>query len=103
MQPNAYNTQVTPEVLPTDFRYETRSANDAHFTCRTDWSRSRGGKPIAVTVCGEATEVWLDELTGELIVGSTDRDKSDVLVANTADFTVWGLVVSAESVYDCCS
>jgi hypothetical protein len=53
-------------------------------------------------VCGEATEVWLDESTGELIVGWTDRDKSDVLVANTADFTVQELVVAAESVHDCC-
>jgi hypothetical protein len=35
-------------------------------------------------------------------VGWTDRDKSDVLVANTADFTVQELVVSAESVYDYC-
>jgi len=55
-----------------------------------------------VTVCGEATEVWLDETTGELVVGWTDRDKSDVLVANTADFSVQELVDSAERVYDCC-
>lgn len=82
--------------------YETRSANDAYVKSRTDQSRNRGGKPIAVTVCGQATEVWLDESTGELVVGWTDRDKSDVLVANTADFTVQELVVSAESVYDCC-
>jgi hypothetical protein len=69
---------------------------------RIEQSRKRHGKPIAVTVCGEATEVWLAESTGELVVGWTDRGKSDVLVANTADFTVQELVDSAESVYDCC-
>ena len=82
--------------------YETFPANDAYFKSRIEQSRKRHGKPIAVTVCGEATEVWLAESTGELIVGWTDRDKSDVLVANTADFTVQELVDSAESVYDCC-
>jgi hypothetical protein len=82
--------------------YETLPANDAYFKSRTEQSRNRGGKPIAVTVCGEATEVWLDQSTGELIVGWTDRDKRDVLVANTADFTVPELVDSAESVTDCC-
>lgn len=82
--------------------YETFPANDAYFKSRIELSRNRDGKPIAVTVCGEATEVWLDESTGELVVGWTDRDKSDVLVANTADFTVQELVDSAERVYDCC-
>ncbi len=82
--------------------YETLPANDAYLKSRTEPSRNHGGKPIAVTVCGEATEVWLDVSTGELVVGWTDRDKSDVLVANTADFTVPELVDSAESVYDCC-
>lgn len=82
--------------------YETFPANDAYFRSRIEQSRKRDGKPIAVTVCGEATEVWLDESTGELVVGWTDRDKSDVLVANTADFTVQELVDSAESVSDCC-
>ncbi len=82
--------------------YETFPANDAYFRSRIEQSRKRDGKPIAVTVCGEATEVWLDESTGELVVGWTDRDKSDVLVANTADFTVQELVNSAESVDDCC-
>jgi hypothetical protein len=82
--------------------YETLPANDAYLKSRTDQSRSRGGKPVAVTVCGEATEAWLDESTGELVLGWTDRGKSDVLVANAADFTVQELVVSAESVSDCC-
>jgi len=82
--------------------YETFPASDAYFESRIAQSRNRDGKPIAVTVCGEATEVWLDETTGELVVGWTDRDKSDVLVANTADFSVQELVDSAERVYDCC-
>lgn len=82
--------------------YETFPANDAYFESRITQSRKRGGEPVAVTVCGEATEVWLDELTGELVLGWTDRGKSDVLVANTADFTVQELVDSAERVYDCC-
>jgi hypothetical protein len=81
---------------------ETLPANNAYLTSRTDQSRSHGGKSIAVTVCGEATEVWQDDSTGELVVGWTDRGKSDVLVANAADFTVQELVVAAESVYDCC-
>ncbi len=82
--------------------YETLPANGTYLKSRSDQSRNRGGKPVAVTVCAEATEVWLDDSTGELILGWTDRDKSDVLVANSADFTVKELVVAAESVYDCC-
>ena len=82
--------------------YETLPPSDAFFKSRIEQSRKHAGKPIAVTVCGEATKVWLDESTGELVVGWTDRDKSDVLVANTADFTVQELVNSAESVADCC-
>lgn len=82
--------------------YETFPASGAYFKSRIEQSRKRAGRPIAVTVCGEATEVWLDESTGELGVGWTDRDKSEVLVANTADFTVQELINSAESVYDCC-
>ena len=82
--------------------YESFPASDAYFKSRIEQWRKRAGKPIAVTVCDEASEVWLDESTGELVVGWTDRDKSDVLVANTADFTVQELVNSAESVYDCC-
>lgn len=82
--------------------YETFPASDAYFKSRIEQSRNREGKSIAATVCGEATEVWLDETTGELVVGWTDRDKSEVLVANTADFSVQELVDSAERVYDCC-
>ena len=82
--------------------YETFPASNAYLKSRIEQSRKRDGKPTAVMVCCEATEVWLDESTGELVVGWTDRDKSDVLVANTADFTVQELVDSAESVYDCC-
>lgn len=82
--------------------YETFPASNAYFKSRIEQSRTRDGKPIGVTVCGEATQVWRDESTGELVIGWTDRDKSDVLVANTADFTVQELVDSAESVADCC-
>jgi hypothetical protein len=82
--------------------FETFPASDAYFKSRIEQSRKRDGKPIAVTVCGEATQVWQDDSTGELVVGWTDRNKSDVLVANTADFSVKGLVDSAERVSDCC-
>lgn len=98
-----HGVEVPPREGPSRLAlYETFPANDAYFTSRIEQSRKRNGKPIAVTVCGEATKVWLTESTGELIVGWTDRDKSDVLVVNTADFTVQELVDSAESVYDCC-
>jgi hypothetical protein len=82
--------------------YESFPADDAYFQSRIDQSRLDGGVPTAVTICGEATEVWSIESTGELIVGWTDRSKSDVLVANTADFTIEQLLESAERVYDCC-
>jgi hypothetical protein len=82
--------------------FETFPASDAYLRSRIEQSRRRDGKPIAVTVCGEATQVWQDDSTGELVIGWTDRNKSDVLVANTADVSVKGLVASAESVYDCC-
>jgi len=82
--------------------FETFPASNVDFKSRIEQSRKRDGKPIAVAVCGEATVVWLDESTGELVVGWTDRNKSDVLIANTADFSVQGLVDSAERVSDCC-
>lgn len=82
--------------------YETIPSSDAYFKSRIASSAKHNAKPIPVAVCGEATKVWLDEATGELFVGWTDRNKSDVLVANTADFTVLELVASAESVSDCC-
>jgi hypothetical protein len=82
--------------------YETFPANDAYLQSRIEQSRNAGGKPVAVTVCGEATEVWQDQATGELVVGWTDRDKSDVLIGNLADFTVQELIDSAERVSDCC-
>ena len=82
--------------------YESFPASNAYFQARIDQSRKSGGKAIEVMVCGEATQVWLDQSSGELVVGWTDRNKSDVLVANLADFTVQELVDSAERVYDCC-
>jgi hypothetical protein len=81
--------------------YETMPGTDAYFKSRIERSRKRHGKPIAVSVCGEPTSVWL-EATGELVVGWVDRDKSDVLVANAADLTIQELVDAAEGVSDCC-
>jgi len=82
--------------------YGTFPASDAYFKSRIAQSREHGGKPVPVSVCGEKTEVWLDEVSGELVLGWTDRDKSDVLVGNTADFTIQQLVEIAERVADCC-
>jgi hypothetical protein len=82
--------------------YETFPVSDAYLQSRIERSRSGGGTPVAVSICGEATDVWQNQATGELVVGWTDRDKSDVLVGNAADFTVQELVDAAESVYDCC-
>lgn len=82
--------------------FETFPASAVYLRSRVEQSRNHLGMPIAVTVCGEHTEVWRVESTGQLVVGWTDRNKSDVLVANTADFTVQELVDSAERVGDCC-
>jgi hypothetical protein len=76
--------------------------NDAYLLSRTKRPGNKHGEPIGVSVCGEASNVWHDEATGELVIGWTDRDKTDVLVANTADLTIEELVESAESVSDCC-
>jgi hypothetical protein len=82
--------------------YETFPADNAFLESRIDASRKHGGRAQAVAVNGDAAEVWLDETTGELLLGWTLPGKSEVLVANTADFTVARLVKSAESVSDCC-
>jgi hypothetical protein len=82
--------------------YETFPADEAYLRSRIEASRKHGGRAEAVVVNGHAAEVWLDESTGELLLGWTLPGKSDVLVANTADFTVARLVKSAESVSDCC-
>lgn len=82
--------------------YETMPGTDAFLRGRVERSRGKQGKPIAVSVCGESVNVWLEEATGELVIGWADRDKADVLVANTADLTITELVESAESVSDCC-
>jgi hypothetical protein len=37
--------------------FETFPASDAYVKSRIELSRERDGKPVAVTVCGEATEV----------------------------------------------
>jgi hypothetical protein len=82
--------------------YETFPADRAYLESRIEASRKHGGRAQAVVVNGDAAEVWLDETTGELLLGWTLPGKSEVLVANTADFTVAQLVKSAESVSDCC-
>ena len=82
--------------------YETLPADGAYFESRIEASRKHGGRSQAVVVNGNAAEVWLDETTGELLLGWTLPGKSEVLVANTADFTVAQLIKSAESVSDCC-
>jgi hypothetical protein len=82
--------------------YETIPADKAYLQSRIEASRKRGGRPEAVVVNGNAAEVWLDETTGELLLGWTLPGKSEVLVANRADFSVAQLVRSAESVSDCC-
>jgi hypothetical protein len=82
--------------------YETIPADEAYLASRIEASRKHGGRAQAVVVNGDAAEVWIDETTGELLLGWTLPGKSEVLVANTADFTVAQLVKSAESVSDCC-
>jgi hypothetical protein len=82
--------------------YETFPADEAYLESRIEASRKHGGRAQAVVVNGHAAEVWLDETTGELLLGWTLPGKSEVLVANTADFTVAQLVTSAESISDCC-
>jgi hypothetical protein len=82
--------------------YETWPRNAAYFKSRISKSRNAGGEAVAVTVCGEQTQVWINQWTGELVIGWTDRGKTDVLVGNLADFTVQQLVDSAEHVFDCC-
>jgi len=82
--------------------YETFPADAAYLESRIEVSRKHGGRAQAVVVNGHAAEVWLDETTGELLLGWTLPGKSEVLVANTADFTVARFVKSAESVSDCC-
>jgi len=82
--------------------YETLPADETYLESRIEASRNHGGRAQAVVVNGEAAEVWLDDTTGELLLGWTLPGKSEVLVANTADLTVEQLVKSAESVSDCC-
>lgn len=82
--------------------YETIPADEAYLESRIEASRNHGGRSQAVIVYGDAAEVWLNETTGELLLGWTLPGKSEVLVGNTADFTVAQLIKSAESVSDCC-
>ena len=82
--------------------YETIPADEAYLQGRIQASRKHGGRAQAVVLNGVAAEVWLDKTTGELLLGWTLPGKSELLVANMADFTVAQLVKSAESISDCC-
>jgi hypothetical protein len=82
--------------------YEAWPPSDAYVQSRVAASRKTGGVGVAVTVCGNRTELWTNQSTGELLVGWTDRGKSDVLVANTADLSPDELIQAAERVSDCC-
>lgn len=82
--------------------YEAWAPSNHFFDRRVSASRNAGGAGVAVTVCGDQTEIWSNPTTGELLVGWTYRGKSDVLVANSADYTPVELIQSAERVYDCC-
>jgi hypothetical protein len=94
---------VPPDEGPGELAlYETFPADEAYLQNRIEASRKHGGRAQAVVLNGVAADVWLDETTGELLLGWTLPGKSEVLVANTADFTVAQLVKSAESVSDCC-
>ena len=96
-------TAVPPHEGPGHLAlYEMTPASDAYFTSRIGLARAAAAEPTPVTVCGQPTQVWTTPSTGELVLGWTDRDKSEVLVGNTADFTIEQLVNSAESVSDCC-
>lgn len=82
--------------------YETFPESSSYLDSRIERSRDRGGHPIAVDVNGVPAEVWVDEETGELVLGWTLRGQSEVLVANTADYTVEMLVQAAENLGECC-
>lgn len=82
--------------------YETFPASDAYLQSRVDAIRARGGQAVDVIVNGDEAKVWIDDTTGELVLGWDIRGKSEVLVANAADFSVEQLIASAESVSDCC-
>ena len=95
--------EVPPEEGPGRIvLYETIPASRAYLDYRIDLSRDRGGSARSVTVNGQPAEVWVDDGTGELLLGWELSGKSEVLVANDADYTVEQLVESAESVADCC-
>lgn len=96
-------TEVPPEEGPGRLTlYETFENDTAYLDFRVEQAQDGGSQSTAATVCGQPAEVWIDELTGEMVLGWTDRDKVAVLIANTADFTVEELVASGESVSDCC-
>jgi hypothetical protein len=83
--------------------YESRiPARAAYLESRVARSRRAGGRSVAVHVHGRAERVWINDATGELLLGWTVPGKTEVLVANAADFSIRRLVASAEGVSDCC-
>jgi hypothetical protein len=82
--------------------YETFPADPTVLESRIEALRRHGGQPKAVIVNGDPAEVWFDKTSGELLLGWTLPGKSEILIANRADFTVAQLVKTAESVADCC-
>ena len=82
--------------------YETIPADERYLRSRIEATRRHGGRAQGVVVNGHVAEVWLNKATGELLLGWTLPGKSEVLVANMADFTIAQLVKSAEGVSDCC-
>ncbi|HUQ43993.1 MAG TPA: hypothetical protein VM451_06220 [Candidatus Limnocylindria bacterium] len=88
-------------VLYETFELETEDA-EAYFAHRAEQSRTGGGHEVDVEVNGEPAVAWVDDESGELVLGWQLPGKSEVLVANRADFTIKQLVASAESVSECC-
>jgi hypothetical protein len=82
--------------------YEVFEETNPYLEYRIGQSEANGGQPVDVTVNGQPAEVWVDGDSGELVLGWTHRGKSDVLVANTADYSIQELVASAEGLGECC-
>ena len=82
--------------------YEVFEETNPYLEYRIGQSEANGGEPVDVTVNGQPAEVWVDGDSGELVLGWTHRGKSDVLVANTADFSIQELVAAAEGLGECC-
>lgn len=95
--------EVPPAEGPGRFAfYETIPADPSYLESRVAASRRHGSRARTVIVDGHVAHIWVNRSTGELLLGWELPGKSEVLVANTADFTVAQLVRTAESIADCC-